>query len=229
MTDHTTDEGGIDTAPIFSQSQPDDFALAIGFDNDGDDNTNPNASFDLYGKVDVQHGLFVSRVGAAKTFFHRVEPPKKVSFHLNPAASEVSKAIEKFHYLPVTSKVSGSGSSSRVSVFGKVKALIRGKFPTMRRPPSPQHQRSETTVSELLQIVSLLLAPKEVVIEQEEMVRKKVKPGRWGCDGGCSSSWHLGLPGKGSKGISSMFLSGKWAFLTSALAAIRAPGPCNHF
>ncbi|XP_037437222.1 uncharacterized protein LOC119304159 [Triticum dicoccoides] len=233
MTDHTTDEGGIDTAPIFSQSQPDDFALAIGFDNDGDDNTNPNASLDLYGKVDVQRGLFVSRVGAAKTFFHRVEPPKKVSFHLNPAASEVSKAIEKFHYLPVTSKVSGSGSSSsRVSVFGKVKALIRGKFPTMRRPPSPlQHQRPETTVSELLQIVSLLLAPKEAVTErEEEMVsRKKVKPGRRGCDGGCSSSWQLGLPGKGSKGISSMLLSGKWAFLTSALAAVRAPGPCNHF
>ncbi|XP_044979941.1 uncharacterized protein LOC123447411 [Hordeum vulgare subsp. vulgare] len=227
MTDHTTDQGGIDTAPIFSQSQPDDFALAIGFGND--DDANPDASFDLYGKVDVQRGLFVSRVGAAKTFFHRVEPPNKVSFHLNPAASEVSKAIEKFHYLPVTSKVSASGSSSRVSVFGKVKALIRGKFPTMRRPPSssslPRHRRSETTVSELLQIVSLLLAPKGDVTEREETARKKAKPGRWGCDGGCGSSWQLvGLPGKGSKGISSMFLSGKWAFLTSALAAV----PCNH-
>jgi hypothetical protein len=144
-----------------------------------------------------------------------------VSFHLNPVASEVGKAIEKFHYLPVTSKVSGS----RVSIFGKVKALIRNKFVTMRRPSS-QYQKSETTVSELLQIVSLLLAPKEVT-EQEELVRKKakkVKPGR-DCDG-CNNSWQLGLP-KGSKCISSMFLSGKWTFLRSPLA-IRAPGPCNH-
>uniref|UniRef100_A0ACD5WTD5 Uncharacterized protein n=1 Tax=Avena sativa TaxID=4498 RepID=A0ACD5WTD5_AVESA len=220
LTD-TTDAGSIDTTPIFSQSQPDDFAIAIGFDDE--DDIKPYTSFDLYEKVDVQRGLFVSRVGVAETFFHRIEPPKMVSFHLNPVASEVGKAIEKFHYLPVTSKV--SGISSRVSIFGKVKSLIRGKFLSMRRPSS-QYQRSETTVSELLQIVSLLLAPKEVT-EQEELVgkkEKKVKPG-WGCDG-CNGSWQLGPP-KGNKGISSMFLSGKWAFLTSALA-IRAPGPCNH-
>lgn len=206
-------------APIFSQSQPDDFAIAMGFDND--DDVNPDASFDLYEKVDVQRGLFVSRVGASKTFFHRVEPPKMVSFHLNPVASEVGKAIEKFRYLPVASKVSGS---SRVSIFGKVKALIRGKLLTRRS--SSQYQSSETTVSELLQIVSLLLAPKEVTEEEEPVGKKakKVKPG-WGCDG-CNSAWQFGLP-KGSKGISSMFLSGKWAFLTSALA-IRAPGLCNH-
>ena len=145
-----------------------------------------------------------------------------VSFHLNPVASEVGRATEKFSYLPVTSKVSGS----RVSIFGKVKALIRGKF--LRRRPTSQYQRSETTVSELLQIVSLLLAPKEVTEQEEELVRKKakkVKPG-WGCDG-CNSSWQLGLPKGNKQGISSMFLSGKWAFLTSALA-IRASGPCNH-
>lgn len=107
-----------------------------------------------------------------------------------------------------------------------MKALIRGKFLMMRKPSS-MYQRSEMTVSELLQIVSLLLAPKEVTEQEPELVRKKakkVKPG-WGCDG-CNNPWQLGLP-KRNKGISSMFLSGKWAFLTTALA-IRAPGPCNH-
>lgn len=201
-------------APIFSQSQPDDFAIALGFNDDED--VNPNTSFDLYEKVDVQRGLFVSRVGAADTFFHRVEPPKMVSFHLNPVASKVGKAIEKSHYLPVTSKVSGS---TKVSIFGKVKALIRGKF--LKRPSS-QYQRSETTVSELLQIVSLLLAPNEVTEQEAELVgkkAKKVKPG-WGCDGSWQPKWN-------KQGIFSMFFRGKWAFLTSALA-IRAPGPCNH-
>lgn len=202
----------METIPIFSQSQPDDFA--IGFDD-----VNPNASFDLYEKVDVKHGLFVSRVGAAKTFFHRIEPSKKVSFHLNPVASDVSEAIEKFHF-PITTKVSG-----RVSIFSKFKALVRDKF-LMR----PSYKRSlgskETTVSELLQIVSLLLAPKEVTgPTEQELVKKKakevMKPG-WGCDGG-NNVW---LPLSKGKGISSMFLGGKWTFLTSALA-ICTPG-CNH-
>ncbi|TVU48594.1 hypothetical protein EJB05_08235 [Eragrostis curvula] len=124
-----TDAGGLDTTPIFSQSQPDDFA--IGFDD-----VNPSASFDL----------------------------------------------------SLGSKESATGS-------------------------------------ELLQIVSLLLTPKEVTgpTSEQQLVQKAkvMKPG-WGCDG--NNVW---LPlSKGSKGISSMFLSGKWAFLTSALA-IRTPG-YNH-
>ncbi|WVZ55212.1 hypothetical protein U9M48_005904 [Paspalum notatum var. saurae] len=218
-----TDAGGLDTAPIFSQSQPDDFA--IGF---GDVNPN-NASFDLYEKVDVKHGLFVSRVGMPKTIFHHVEPSKKVSFHLNPIASDVSKAIEKFHFpISVTTKVSG-----RVSIFSKFKALIRDKF-LVKKPSSYQSRslfvsKETAAVSELLQIVSLLLTPKEVTgpttTEQELVIKKAkkvMKPGS-GSDG--SQPWLLPLS-KRSKGISSMFFSGKWAFLTSALA-IRTSG-CNH-
>ncbi|KAL5210720.1 hypothetical protein ABZP36_006343 [Zizania latifolia] len=187
MTD-PTDVGGMDTAaPIFSQSQPDDFA----------------ACFDLYEKVDVNHGLFVSRVGAAKTFFHRVEPSKKVSFHSNPVASTVvGKAAEKFHF-PVTAKVSG-----RVSIFTKFKALIRDKF-LMRPSCQSRSGNKETTVtSELLQVVSLLLVPKEVVTgaTEQELVKKKakeemMKPAGWGRDGS-NRLWLL--PSKG-KGIFSMF------------------------
>ncbi|KAK3150296.1 hypothetical protein QOZ80_3AG0231380 [Eleusine coracana subsp. coracana] len=210
-----TDAGGLDTAPIFSQSQPDDFA--IGFDD-----VNPSASFDLYEKVDVKHGLFVSRVGAAKTFFHRVEPSKKVSFHLNPVASDVSKAIEKFHFpISVTTKVSG-----RVSILSQFKALIRDKF-LMKSSYQRSLGTKETAAgNELLNIVTLLLTPKEATgpTAEEKLGKNKamkvVRPG-W-CDG--KNVW---LPlSKGSKGISSMFLSGKWAFLTSALA-IRTPG-YNH-
>jgi hypothetical protein len=149
---------------------------------------------------------------------------------LNPLASDVSKAIEKFHFpISVTAKVSG-----RVSIFSKFKALVRDKF-LVTKPSS--HQRSlgskETAaVSELLQIVSLLLTPKEVTgptttDEQEELVKNKAKkvmePGS-GCEGS-DDAWLVPVS-KRSKGISSMFFSGKWAFLTSALA-IRTPG-CNH-
>ncbi|KQK23951.1 uncharacterized protein LOC100843938 isoform X2 [Brachypodium distachyon] len=244
LTDATDAVGIDDTAPIFSQSQPDDFAIiaAAGFhDEEGE-----NASLDLYDKqvVDVQHGLFVSRVGAAETFFHRVEPPNKVSFHLNPAANSsvgVGKAISEkihcsYHYLPVTSKVSGSNKVS--SIFSKVKALVRDKFMARKPSLSLHRRRSEetATVSELLQIVSLLLAApssnKEVTEQGDLVARKKakepvmMKPPVWGCDDGCSNPW---LPKRNNnKGISGMFLSGKWAFLTSALLAIRAPaGSCN--
>ncbi|KAF8780205.1 hypothetical protein HU200_001872 [Digitaria exilis] len=217
-----TDAGGLDTAPIFSQSQPDDFA--IGFDD-----VDPNTSFDLYEKVDVKHGLFISRVGAAKTFFHRVEPSKKVSFHLNPLASDVSKAIEKFHFpISATTKV----ISGRVSIFSKFKALIRDKF-LMTKASSYQRSlgsKETAAVSELLQIVSsLLLTPMEVTgptTTEQELVKNKakkvMKPGS-GCEG--SDAWLVPLS-KRSKDISSMFFSGKWTFLTSALA-IRTPG-CNH-
>lgn len=213
-----TDAAGLDTAPIFSQSQPDDFA--IGFSE-----VSPNACYDLYEKVDVKHGLFVSRVGTPNTIFHHVEPSKKVSFHLNPIASDVSKAIEKFHFpTSVTTKISG-----RVSIFSKFKALIRDKF-LVKKPPSYQGSLSKETaaVSDLLQIVSLLLTPKEVTgptTTEKELVKKAnkvMKPGS-GCDG--SQAWLLPLSTR-SKGISSMFFSGKWAFLTSALA-IRTPG-YNH-
>lgn len=230
MTD-PTDAEGLDTGPIFSQSQPDDFA--IGFSD-----VNPSASFDLYDKVDVKHGLFVSRVGAANTFFHHVEPSKKVSFHLNPIASEVSKATEKFHFpISVATKVSGS-----VSIFSKFKAIIRDKFLVKKPSSSSLYQRSSgsketVAVSELLQIVSsLLLTPMEVTgpatitttttTTEQELVKKAKKVMKLGpgCDGS-HHAWLLPLS-KRSKGISSMFLSGKWTFLTSALA-IRTPG-CNH-
>ncbi|PWZ05889.1 NAC domain-containing protein 86 [Zea mays] len=223
---------GLDTAPIFSQSQPDDFA--IGFSDDAD----PNASFDLCERVDVKHGLFVSTVGAPKTFFHHVEPSKKVSFHLNnnPVASDddVSKATGKSRS-PIISVMTTKDSGSSFSVFSKLKALIRDKFLLKKLPSSCQRSllgsKETAAVSELLQMVvsSLLLTPTEVTgptTEREELTRKAMKPaGPRRCDG--SHAWLLPLP-KRSKGISSMFFSGKWAFLTSALA-IRAPGPgCNH-
>ncbi|URE34731.1 No apical meristem (NAM) protein [Musa troglodytarum] len=71
-----------DTKPIFPESGPDD--LAVGFlgahrRHGGDEGRE-------YGKVEFQRGLFVSHAGTIETFFHRVEPSKKVSFHSSPAA-----------------------------------------------------------------------------------------------------------------------------------------------
>jgi hypothetical protein len=96
---------------------------------------------------------------------------------LNPVAREVSKAIEKFHFpiSSVTTKVSG-----RVSIiFSKFKALIRNKFLLTK----PSYQRSlgtkETAAgSELLNIVTLLLTPKEATgtptaAEQELVTRRR--------------------------------------------------------
>jgi hypothetical protein len=159
-----------------------------------------------------------------KTFFHRVEPSKKVSFHLNPIASDVIKAIEKFQFpISVTTKVSG-----RVSIFSKFKALIRDKF-LMK----PSYQRSfgtkETAAGSepRLNIVTLLLTPKETtgppaaepeLVKQKKAMKKVMKLGSC-CDG--NNMW---LPlSKRSKGIPNIFFSGKWAFLTSALA-IRSAG-----
>ncbi|CAL9109174.1 unnamed protein product, partial [Musa textilis] len=76
------DDADDDTKPIFPESGPDD--LAVGFlgahrRHGGDEGRE-------YGKVEFQRGLFVSHAGMIETFFHRVEPSKKVSFHSSPAA-----------------------------------------------------------------------------------------------------------------------------------------------
>lgn len=86
--------------------------FGVGLSHDDDDDA---ASYE---KVEFRRGLLVSRVGRCDTFFHRVEPAKKVSFHSSTGQVEAGEAS-------VTAR---SSDGSRASFFGKFKALVWEKF-----------------------------------------------------------------------------------------------------
>ncbi|XP_073278509.1 NAC domain-containing protein 54-like [Primulina huaijiensis] len=69
-------------------------------DDDGDmDDFSSTPNFDMYEKIQINHGLLISTRQASETFYYKVVPSKTVRVHHNPMA---------FHQFPITrSKSSG--------------------------------------------------------------------------------------------------------------------------
>lgn len=116
LTSLTGEDDCVDAKPIFSQSQlPYDFGVGFSATGGGCDDDDDAA----YEKVEFQQGLFVSRAAISDTFFHRVEPSKKVSFHLNPVKAREAAAMTFEH------GGARSGDGGRASFFSKFKAFVR--------------------------------------------------------------------------------------------------------
>ncbi|XP_074570528.1 NAC domain-containing protein 54-like [Curcuma longa] len=86
-------------------------------DEEGTEEDRAGAKPTMFG-VEFQRGLLVSSVGRCDTFFHRVEPAKKVSFHLS--SGQVEEEGE--------ARSSDDGSAGRASFFSKFKAFVWEKF-----------------------------------------------------------------------------------------------------
>ncbi|KAA8547652.1 hypothetical protein F0562_004081 [Nyssa sinensis] len=80
----------------FNNTEVGDFSLGFANDNpnhndnfldDGDvaDDFSSTPSFEVYDKVEVNHGMFVWTRPVAETFFHQIVPSETVKVHLNPA------------------------------------------------------------------------------------------------------------------------------------------------
>ncbi|XP_042397459.1 NAC domain-containing protein 86-like [Zingiber officinale] len=107
-------EGGcVGAEPIFSQCH-DDFG--VGFVGGGE----------AYEKVEFQQGLFVSHAVMSDTFFHRVEPSKKVSLHLNPTNKRAREAAAMTTLEQGEARSGGNGG--RASFFSKFKAFVWEKL-----------------------------------------------------------------------------------------------------
>lgn len=67
------------------------------FLEDGDlDDFSSTPSFEVFEKIEVNHGLFVSTRQVAKTFFHQIVPSETVKVHLNPVMVhnyQISKSV----------------------------------------------------------------------------------------------------------------------------------------
>ncbi|XP_065029480.1 NAC domain-containing protein 54-like [Musa acuminata AAA Group] len=216
---------GIDAKPIFSQSQPDEFAVGfVDIDHETDMFAATTPEFDACNKVEFNHGLFVSHAGKTKTFFHHVEPSKKVSFHLNPtgrqdAVAETSELATK--------------AGGRFSFFSRFKAFVRDKL--MGKSSLLGNGRR---VNEMLEIVAVLrtscaylgdaseqtISRRQAMKEERETAysmnmkkKKKKKKAKetWKCRGSVQES-NIWFPDVSMRGISRMFLRGKLPFLAFA-------------
>ncbi|RWW09386.1 hypothetical protein GW17_00027130 [Ensete ventricosum] len=218
---------GIGTKPIFSQSQPDEFAVGfVDMDHETDMFAATTPEFDACNKVEFNHGLFVSHAGKTKTFYHHVEPSKKVSFHLNPTGRQDADAEGS----ELATKAGG-----RFSFFSRFKAFVRDKL-----MGKSSLLGSGRRVTEMLEIVAVLrtscaylgeaseqtISRRQAMKDEREtaysiMNKKKKKNNNnkaketWKCGGSVQES-NIWFPDVSMRGISRMFLRGKLPFLTFA-------------
>lgn len=79
FTNTEANDHNISTAPA------NDNGIGDNFLDDGDiDDFSSTPNFEVYEKVEINHGLLVSTRQAPKTFYHKVVPSKTVQVHINP-------------------------------------------------------------------------------------------------------------------------------------------------
>ncbi|XP_077220650.1 NAC domain-containing protein 54-like [Tasmannia lanceolata] len=232
---------GIDNKHSCLEYQSDDFSLgfinedphAI-FQEDEDMNDFPSTpTFEVYEKVEVNHGLFVSNCNVAETFFHHVEPSKTVSVHLNPFLTQ-DFVVRKSK---MAAKVRDIGS-----FFGKFKAFAKDKIMGVKKPMKPWRESClvNETMNGIINIVSLLLTSCIYLGEASEKggITSDLSSSGEGMIGrrqeGCSNEvkkmkkqgttkWgdkrnDACLPDIRRRSISKLFLNRKLPFFTAALA-----------
>ncbi|KAF9624722.1 hypothetical protein IFM89_013260 [Coptis chinensis] len=235
-------EGELNNFKDFNDTDENDFSLGFVDDyqdgsvqEDGDIAGTP--TFELYEKVEVNHGMFIANHQVAETFFYQIEPSKTLKVNLNQVLAQnfsISKANNN----------NPSKVKNRSSFFGKFKAFAREKFRGVIRSMEPWrescilHQKGSKTVL----VISLLLTsciyfgePSESVelwhelsansktIDDRTMedcspasprLKKMKKVGREKWNGTTNNDWLANFGGH----ISSMFLNKKWSFYAIILA-----------
>ncbi|KAA8530719.1 hypothetical protein F0562_005347 [Nyssa sinensis] len=136
----------------FNNTEVDDFSLGFANDNpnenfldDGDvDDFSSTPSFEVYEKIEVNHGMFVSTRQVAVTFFHQIVPSEIVKVHLNPLT---------VHDYPILKEDSRTRPKNR-SLFDKFMAFARKIFSRVNQSMKSWRK----TVSSIIGLIALLLA-----------------------------------------------------------------------
>ncbi|KAL6959690.1 hypothetical protein U1Q18_039842, partial [Sarracenia purpurea var. burkii] len=92
-------------------------------DGDVNDFSSP-PSFEVYEKVEVNHGMFVSTCQASETFFHQTVPSEIVKVYLNPITMHNSPTL----------KPDSQTKPKKKSLFGKLTAFVQKKIARARKP-----------------------------------------------------------------------------------------------
>ncbi|CBI27341.3 unnamed protein product, partial [Vitis vinifera] len=168
-----------------NDSELNDFPL--GFINDdpnenfiedgNEDDFSNTQSFEVFEKIEVNHGMFVSTRQVAETFFHQIEPSQTVKVHLNPVIT---------NNLSIENSGTQIRSKSGSSFFRKFKAFGRGKFIGITKSIEPCRNIANTITG----IVAFLLTccvylgenPEgEKLMDYFPETREMVKQGEEGC------------------------------------------------
>ncbi|KAM7459776.1 hypothetical protein LguiA_005508 [Lonicera macranthoides] len=112
------------------------------FLEDGDlDDFSSTPSFEVFEKIEVNHGLFVSTRQVAKTFFHQIVPSETVKVHLNPVMA---------HNYPISKSVTHTRPKENF-LFGKIMALFVIGLTKSWKP------WMNSTMSSIVTLIALLL------------------------------------------------------------------------
>ena len=84
-----------------------------------EDDFSNTQSFEVFEKIEVNHGMFVATRQVAETFFHQIVPSQTVKVHLNPVM---------INNLSIENNGTQIRSKSGSSFFRKFKAFGRGKL-----------------------------------------------------------------------------------------------------
>ncbi|KAF8407511.1 hypothetical protein HHK36_006645 [Tetracentron sinense] len=198
------------------------------FSEDGDvDDFSSTPSFEVYEKIEVNHGMFISSCQVAETFFHHIEPSKTVEVHLNSVMTE---------NFPLAKINSTRFQNRRRSIFSKFKEFASDNFLGIRSSIKPWRRGLiliNETMKTIIQIVALLLTSciflgelsdsenfTKAKMKREEgkfssQVKNLKKSGKVKWSNKKNNACFTNLRGVS---ISSVFLNKKWPFLTIVLA-----------
>ncbi|XP_058090522.1 NAC domain-containing protein 54-like isoform X2 [Magnolia sinica] len=109
------------------------------------------SAFDTYSNVEFNHGLFVSSLNVAETFFHPVEPSKTVRIHLNPSVTHNIGGLPK-------SEEERKGRDGSF-FFSKFKAFSKNKFMGIKNSIGPWKESCVVNVTfrTIVSVIVLLL------------------------------------------------------------------------
>ncbi|XP_057468848.1 NAC domain-containing protein 54-like [Actinidia eriantha] len=136
----------------FNETEANNFSLGFinetpnqNFLDDGDvDDFSSTPSFDVYEKVEVNHGMFVSTRQVAETFFHQMVPSEIVKVYLNPAV---------IHNYAMTKEDSPTSHKTSRGLFGKFSTFVAKKLKQTKQAIRPWRK----TISPIITIIALLL------------------------------------------------------------------------
>ncbi|PIN06572.1 hypothetical protein CDL12_20874 [Handroanthus impetiginosus] len=117
------------------------------FLDDGDiDDFSSTPNFEVYEKIEINHGLLVSTRQAPKTYYHKVAPSKTVQVHINPTV---------IHQYPVAK----SGSITSRSLSEKLVSFSRNMLKTITKSQSWEGDDRENVSPKVVQGVNDNIRP----------------------------------------------------------------------
>nr|XP_016487654.1 PREDICTED: NAC domain-containing protein 86-like [Nicotiana tabacum] len=216
------DSGHYNSLNGFNETDTNNFSIGFGNDNlfdDGDmtDGLSNSSSFEMYEKIEVNHGFFIATRQAAKTFYHQVTPSTTLRIHRN---------LVTVHDFPLyIGKISDS-----TSIIPKERTFLDNFIKKVTRPWT-------TTMRTLAGMIALLhtffwicfggcLDEKgskfeakrgvsvngECLMEREE--KKKAQEFKWYC----YKQNKFSIPGKEEEKYCNVAVEKKWPYLTLVVA-----------